>query len=233
MIAQSTLAVVNGASFARNAPIAPGSIASAFGNFAGTAETLAGSLPLPTELGGLRVLVNDAAAPLFYVGPAQVNFQVPANTAAGRATVRVTRSGQDVATGAVNIYDTAPGVFERSARPNPLGAVLNQDNTPNTAATPARRGEVIQIFATGPGAVVNAFQAGQPAPPNTTTVTAPKVYVSVIEAPVQYSGLSAEFAGLWQINAVVPDRSFIAGQVPLVINHNGIESNVVTIFISE
>lgn len=233
LLAQSTIAVVNGASFARNAPVAPGSIATAFGNFTGIPATLAATIPLPTELAGVRVSVNNVDAPLFYVGPGQINFQVPVATDMGLATVRVFRGGQDAGSGPVNVFDTAPGIFERSARPNPLGAVLNQNNTPNTQATPARRGEVIQIFATGPGPVSNPLGNGRPAPANTTTITAPKVYVSVLEAPLQYSGLSSEFAGLWQLNAVVPERSFISGQVPLVINHNGIESNVVTIYVAE
>ena len=70
-------AVVNGASFAAGAPVAPGSIASIFGsNLASTSAAVAG-VPLPTLLADAKVSLNGVAAPLFFVSPGQINFQVP------------------------------------------------------------------------------------------------------------------------------------------------------------
>jgi uncharacterized protein (TIGR03437 family) len=96
------------------------------------------------------------------------------------------------------------------------GAILNQDSSLNTAAVRARRGEVIQIFATG-------FGAGPP-----------RVLIATESAEVVYSGLSAEFPGLWQINVRVPDASSIAKQVPVfVIGDDGSVSNGVTIWVED
>src|SRR5688572_27756071 len=74
--AQSSVAIVNGASFKADFPVSPGSWASAFGDFASvgiSTETQNGVLPIPTTLGGVQVLVSGVAAPLNYVGPSQIN----------------------------------------------------------------------------------------------------------------------------------------------------------------
>lgn len=58
------LGVANGASFDLNQPLAPGTIFSLFGKNLGTAES-AGALPLPRKLGGAKVTICGADAPLF------------------------------------------------------------------------------------------------------------------------------------------------------------------------
>lgn len=71
----------------------PGSILSIFGqNLASSTETAA-TVPLPLQLAGTSVMFGSVAAPLFYVAPGQINFQMPAwagspavlSTAAGAA----------------------------------------------------------------------------------------------------------------------------------------------------
>jgi hypothetical protein len=50
--------------------------------------------PYPAELCGVRVLVGPSPAGLMYVGPAQINFTIPANApAAGSAPIQVCVSG--------------------------------------------------------------------------------------------------------------------------------------------
>ena len=41
------------------------------------------TLPLPTSLADITVLVDGKPAPLFFVSPTQINYQVPENTAFG------------------------------------------------------------------------------------------------------------------------------------------------------
>ena len=73
-------------------PIAPGSLLSIYGqNLARTAQ--AASLPLPTTLGGVSVLINGFAAPLLYVSPAQLNVQAPWELTPGTALVTVMLDG--------------------------------------------------------------------------------------------------------------------------------------------
>ena len=68
---------VNGASFAAKVPVTPGSIVSLFGTDLASSSALAPALPLPTSLGGISLEVNGLAAPLIFVSPQQINFQLP------------------------------------------------------------------------------------------------------------------------------------------------------------
>lgn len=238
-LAQSSVAIVNGASFKPNFPVSPGSWASAFGDFASvgiTTETQNGVIPVPTTLGGVQVLVNNVAAPLNYVGPGQINFIVPAGTAEGKQTLKITVSGLSTFDGFINIWPVSPGIFIKNfADPLQPGAVLNQDFSPNGPDNPAQRGEVVQIFATGGNFATLPDPVGDAAPadPLILTSTAPKAYVSVAEAAVQFSGLAPGFAALWQVNVTVPNQPFVKGQVPLFIEASTLSSNVVSIWVAE
>jgi uncharacterized protein (TIGR03437 family) len=48
---------------------------------------------------------------------------------------------------------------------------------------------------------------------------------------VTYSGLAPGFAGLYQVNAVVPDAVLSGDSINLVLNIGGVQSNTVTIAI--
>src|SRR5262249_18430186 len=115
------------------------------------------------------------------------------------------------------------------------GAILNQDGSENTSSNLVRRGQVISIYATGPGALSQTVQDGAAVPSNplVTTQSTPQVFIGGVEAQVQFSGLAPTFAGLWQINAFVPDRAFISGRVPVQLFMNGVDSNEVTIFVAQ
>ena len=69
--------VVNGASFAAG-PIAAGSQAAVFGSNLASSTAPAGSLlSLPTNLSGTSLTIGGLMAPLFFVSPFQIDFQVP------------------------------------------------------------------------------------------------------------------------------------------------------------
>jgi uncharacterized protein (TIGR03437 family) len=111
-----TVTSVSAASFSADRTLAPGSIASAFGkNLAITTQT-ADSMPRPTVLAGVTVVVRDLVgvqrfAPLLYASPDLLNYVVPPGTAVGLATVTVTRGGSNIATGSAEIARVAPGLF--------------------------------------------------------------------------------------------------------------------------
>src|SRR5262249_38653887 len=76
--------------------------------------------PLPTMLGGTRVSVLDSQgterfAPLFFASPAQINFQVPPGTVAGKALVTVLNSSETVAAASTQIVKVSPGLFSADA----------------------------------------------------------------------------------------------------------------------
>jgi len=215
---------VNSASYGGGVPVAPGSLASLFGNFtsAGTATGL--SFPLPTMLGNVEVVVGGQATPLLYVSPTQINFQVPGRLETpGQALAEVKVSGTTVARAQVTTLSGAPGVF----------VATDRDYRLNAAGTPARRGEPIIIWATGHGELSDTPGDGQPAPaPPLTTKAQPRVTIGGVEAEVLFSGLTPGLAGVWQINAVVPSDAPVGASVPLVITQ-GLTGNTLPIAVRE
>ena len=115
---------------------------------------------------------------------------------------------------------SAPGLF----------GVLNQDGRLNSISNPARRGQVLQIYATGQGDVVPPVEDGvaAPAQPLSVTPEMPSVYIEGRLVPVQFSGLAPGFAGVWQINALIPPDSRVGSALSLAVIH-GIIGNKLTV----
>src|SRR5205823_3037066 len=70
----------------------------------------------PDTLGDVMVRVTDSAgaaafAGLLYVSPDQINLQMPAAMAPGRARIAVLRGGAIVAAGSMQIAPNAPAIF--------------------------------------------------------------------------------------------------------------------------
>jgi uncharacterized protein (TIGR03437 family) len=237
--AQNSVAIVNAASFEPQLPVSPGCWASAFADFgaSGVAQTFADVVPFPTMLGGVQVFVNDVAAPMNFVGPGQINFLVPKSTAEGRANIRVEVSGMATHAGTVNIWPISPALI--SVNPGDAtkpGAVLNQDNTVNSEANPAQRGQIIQIYGVGADFSELPETDGAEAPTDRliNTASTPKVNVSVLEAAVQFSGLAPGLVNAWQLNVTLPtDASIVKGQVPIIAEISGLKTNLISIWVAQ
>jgi uncharacterized protein (TIGR03437 family) len=221
--------VVNGASFAPNAPVAPGSIASVFGsNF--------GSSPA-----GVTVLMGGIVAPLLSVSPQQINFQVPWQLGGQtQAALAVTSGDRTSAPITVPLASQAPGIF--LANSSGQGAVLIA-NTPSVAAPvgafsgsrPAQRGEFLSIFCTGLGSVSHQPATGAPAganPLSLTDTSAVTASIGGVPATVSFSGLAPGYLGLYQANIQVPLNAPTGSAVPLTIGMGGVTSNQVTVAVA-
>jgi uncharacterized protein (TIGR03437 family) len=129
----------------------------------------------------------------------------------------------------VGLFAEAPGIFQVGGTAQ--GAVLNEDSTLNSASNPARAGTVVQIFATGLGAVSPQVTPGTPASasPLSHTVKTPVVTIGGIPAELVYSGLAPGTAGVYQINARVPPGIQAGNAAPVQIQIGGTTSNTVTI----
>jgi uncharacterized protein (TIGR03437 family) len=209
-------ALVNAASFDQTRVVAPGSIAALFSqNLMSGAPQVAGTLPLPTTLGGLSVKIDGVVAPLFFVSAGQINLQVPNGVDLGTATVEVFSGGSatPIANGTATIAESAPGVFIFDRSIDNQAAALNSDSTPNSnfERYPGSRPEVttqfVTIYATGIGRTNPLVPDGQAAPggplalaDGTTTAT-----IGGASAQILYSGLAPGFVGLWQLNVVIPN----------------------------
>src|ERR1019366_6547685 len=133
-------AIVNSGSFAPES-LSEGSLFSIFGAGLSQQTASAQTLPLPGTLGSTQVLVNGAAAPLFYVAPGQINAQMPLEVPTGSpVSLIVKSSGRSSNTATVALTSTAPGIFAYGSNE---AIVQNPDGSLNSDAAPAHPGEVL------------------------------------------------------------------------------------------
>lgn len=231
---------VNGASF--TPALAPGSIASLFGQRLASGLVEATSVPLPTTLGNATVTFNDpVAAGLFFVSAGQINLQIPWELEGQReAYLAANVSGVISNPALVPLATYAPGIFTMTATGCGQGAIIvattgeiaaPEGSIPGRAARPVRRGEFLTIFCTGLGPVTNrpASRAVALASPLSTTTANPTVTIGGVNAPVSFSGLAPGFVGLYQVNVQVPDNAPNGAAVDLALTIGGAVSNTVTI----
>jgi uncharacterized protein (TIGR03437 family) len=123
-----TVTSVSAASFL-GGTLAVDSIVAAFGAGLAAGIHSATSIPLPTSIAGHEVRLRDSAgierlAPLFYISPDQINYQVPFGTAIGQALITVMAGNVITAMGTVEIAPTAPGLFAANSNGQGVAAAL-------------------------------------------------------------------------------------------------------------
>jgi len=125
-----------------------------------------------------------------------------------------------------------PGIFTVNQQGTGQGAIMKSDQvTLAQPGTPASIGETVVIYCTGLGAVTPAVKEGAPAPalPLSTTVNPVTVTIGGVAAHVAYNGLTPGYAGLYQVNAVVPAGITTGDAVPVVLSVAGQTSPPATI----
>jgi uncharacterized protein (TIGR03437 family) len=193
--------IVNAASF--QAGVAPGAWVSIFGqSLAASSHALVSSDlvngNLPTTLSGVSVQVDNQAAFLQYVSPSQINVQTPADSNAGAVRVTVTNSGGTSDAAIVNLQSIQPAFFT----PQNYVAAVRTDGVIVNAATPAKSGDVLQLYGTGFGPANPAVSPGSVFQGSFPLANQLTVSIGGASARVAYSGLVG--AGLCQINVTVP-----------------------------
>jgi uncharacterized protein (TIGR03437 family) len=219
--------------------VALGSWASLFGDGLADGEVLAGSAPYGPQLGSTQVRLGDVPLPLLYVNPTQVNALIPRDLDPNTQQQIVVQRGASISVPVqVTVADVQPGIYSINQQGTGQGAILIGNTALVVApagpgSRPAERGETISIFCTGLGAVSGAPPDGMTAPIDSLvpTLSTPTVAMGGASAPVQFSGLAPGLAGVYQVNAVVPDDAPSGDAVPLVVTMNGVPSNTVTIAI--
>ena len=225
--------VVNDASY--TAPVAAGSIAAAFGDFLVPSPITDNSSPLLTSLSGLSLQFgNGQQAPLFFASVGQVNFQVPWELAGqSQTTLTAALSGNSSSAQTVSLAPFTPAIFATNSQGTGQGAILTASYELANSTNPATAGSTyILIFCTGLGAVTNQPATGSPALSNplSWTTTAPTVTIGGVPATgLQFYGLAPGYAGLYQVNALVPAASAKGNAVPVTVSIGGVTSNTVTI----
>ncbi len=225
------------------AQIGVGAIVSLFGEqFTRGRTESSTALPLPTALAGTSVFVNGVAAPLFFVSPGQINFQLPYGTAPGTALLQVLREGEAGNVIAVPVATMAPRVMTWSGV-GTYGIIVNSDGSLPLPAgiqlgsfpsRPAVAGDALVIYGIGLGPTSPAVKEGAAAPeqePFARTAVPVEVVFNRFGpfpgtvVPALFSGLTPGFVGLYQVNVIVPAGLAANEATALQLRMAGTESN--------
>ncbi len=196
-----------------------GALVSLYGTGFRDPAAAAPSLPLPIQIEDVRVTVNGAPAPLLYAGPQQINFQMPFGVQ-GRVTVAVT-NGRATDTFEADVSRVAPAVFTRDQTGSGLGAIRQS-------------GRTVEIYCTGLGPVSPPVEAGAAAPAAALARATAQVTVTIDgrPAPVEFAGLAPGFAGLYQVNAALPEGVRTGQRVNVTVTADGVPSNPVEVVLN-
>jgi uncharacterized protein (TIGR03437 family) len=172
-----------------------------------TAADISGGM-LPTVLGstGVRVLLNNIPANIYYVSPTQVNLLIPTSLIPGPVTLQLVVDGLAGPAIPILLESAAPSLFQTDAT-TVLGVHL--DYSLITATSPAQPGEVIVLYASGLGPTNPAAIPDQ-IPQQAATVTPMSSFSVLVNGValnpqlILYAGVTPGFAGLFQINVQLP-----------------------------
>ncbi|OFV95502.1 MAG: hypothetical protein A3H28_15850 [Acidobacteria bacterium RIFCSPLOWO2_02_FULL_61_28] len=131
----------------------------------------------------------------------------------------------------ITVAAARPAIFSTNQQGTGQGAILNQDSAPNSAASAAARGSVIQIYATGLGPTNPVVPSGSAAPSSPPAVATNAVTATIggVTVPAQFAGLAPGFVGLYQVNVEIPAGVTPDPEVPLILLQSGVPSNTVTL----
>jgi uncharacterized protein (TIGR03437 family) len=236
-----TVAAVSAASFL-GAELAPESIVAAFGANLATEVKIANAIPLPTNLGGTKIVVKDSAgverpSPLFFVSPNQVNYLIPSGSASGSATITSTTGEGVVSTGKANIASVTPALFTANSSGQGLvsGVALRvkpdgrQIYEPIGQFDPAQNRVApvpIDLGPEGDQVFLILYGTGVRFRSSLSAVTAS---VGGMNSQVLYAGVADGFVGLDQINLALPRSLAGRGDVEIKLSADGKAANTVTI----
>ncbi len=233
---------VSAASFAPE--IAVESIVAAFGSSLAPATAQATTPPLPTSLAGVTLKVRDSSgaenpAPLFFVSPGQINFQVPPGTTPGAATMTVVRDNQTIAIGATQIAAVAPALFTANANGQGVPAAValrvrgdgSQSFEQLIRLDPAQGRFVPVPIDLGPEndqVFLILFGTGFR---NRSSLAAVSLIAGGLPTPVLYAGPQGALIGLDQINWRLPRGLAGRGLLDLIVTADGKTANTVQVIV--
>jgi uncharacterized protein (TIGR03437 family) len=240
-ILPTTVTSVSAANY-QGPKLASDSIVAAFSTAMATTTQSAGATPLPTELAGTRVIVRDSAnaefdAPLFFVSPTQINFQLPPGLANGSATATFLSGFGATSTGIMQIVGVSPGLFSADSSGKGVAAavvvrvkaggslvyerVAVFDQAQNKFVSlpidlgPPEEEVFLVLFGTG-------FRAR-------SSLSAVSATIGGISSEVVFAGPQLEFVSLDQLNVRLPRALAGKGEVEVAASIDGQSANVVTV----
>jgi uncharacterized protein (TIGR03437 family) len=199
--------------------------------------------PWPNRLGGISLEVRDSSgatrlAPLIFVSPTQINFQVPAATALGEATLVIASDGGTIVAGSMQVAAVAPGLFMVShdwTIPAATAVLVQPDGTqvplpvftcPGAEDRGSCKLSSIPLSTAGDRPIYLSLYGTGFRGANLSNVTCS---ISGVPVPVTYAGPQGT-PGLDQINVRLPSYEALAKMARyygyyVVVSINGVAAN--------
>jgi adhesin/invasin len=156
--------------------LAPGSLASIFGQ----------NLAFAADPAKLQVRAGGVEAPVLFASPGQVNIQIPFEAPANSKLRLINSNGSVEAD--VQLAPTAPSII-----------AVTTGNRIASAANAPQAGSVVVVYATGLGACAKAGEGGA-----AEALAHVDVWMGDMKIQPLFAGLAPGFAGLNQVNFIVP-----------------------------
>ncbi len=221
-------AVAVGAASFEAQPIAPGQIATIFGQGLGPAENALFVLDRDGAVGehvaGTMVFFDGVPARVLSVRNDQVNVIVPQELEGEEVELLVVRSGFQSTPFPVPMRPFAPELFTLTGEGRGQIAAFNQDGTLNRDTSPAPVGSVVIGFGTGAGGTDAELGDGEIADAASELDAEVEIWVGGVQAIVHYAGTSpGQVGALTQFNFEIAAGT-PSGQQPVKLIVNGVES---------
>jgi uncharacterized protein (TIGR03437 family) len=174
-----------------------------------------------------KVSVNNIPAPISSVanvnGQEQIAFQVPCDVTPGSSVPINVNIGGGSATVNVAIQAASPGLFETVMSDGVRRAVaIRPDGTFVSLENPARRGEVIRVYATGMGPTLPAITTGSLGFPGIDSLVLGEVIVGLQNSGVRVisSRAASNLIGLFEVSFQVPANAPVGNDLVLSVAVN-------------
>jgi uncharacterized protein (TIGR03437 family) len=231
---------VVGSAAAAVSVVAPGSLGTVYGANLASATMQATSTPLPSQLGGVSISVQDnagtsASASLLYVSPGQINFVMPPGLATGVGTFTILNGSNTPVTAMGAIGQVGPTLFSvtgsgTGAASATAVSVSSSVSSPvplfNCSATAC---QAVPIDLSGSSPVfLTIYGTGIR---NRSSLDNVLVTVNGVSLPALFAGAQPDFAGLDQINVQLTPDLRGSGVANIVIKVDQHQANTVTVAI--
>lgn len=237
------VAMVSAASYS-NRELPRGGIVSIFGNRLATETASATTVPLPYSLGGAQVEISDTKglrlpAQIFYASPTQLNLLLPDGISPGEATALVSNDRNERSLASLQVVDAAPSVFTANGDGAGVAAGLviyvdpgGSQRQTGTAQLDSRLGVYsatpIDLSREDQQVYLVLFATGLRFRSQASPIS---VKIGDVLLPTIYAGSQGQFAGLDQINLLLPRTLRGLGETTLSLVLDGRESTPVRISI--
>jgi uncharacterized protein (TIGR03437 family) len=181
---------------------------------------------LPTQLGGVRVLLGLHFAHLLYVSPGQVNLLVPNNLLPQSINLTIQRDGTAGQPALITIVESGPVLFSLDAD---TVLAAHSDGTIVTRENPARAGEIVVVYAGGLGQTKPPQSPGKLAPSAAAIERRKDFQLLLNGEPVNdivYAGVTPTFAGLYQVNFRVPENLASSRELRITLGEQSSQYNL-------